>query len=303
MNVLQSFLHYIWTKHFGGSSNWHSSPRSAWSKSLQRDLAVGRDVLMRTSNTTWWDWTLGLTLLFWRWPSQFQRWARDGVPLFINRKCLPRYMKQLRWPIEELQREKLLSKLNKVRRRGYIQPGFVKSLTGYFAVPKAETDIRVVYDAKKCGLNETLWAPNFILPTVDTILRNVSDQSWFGDLDLGEMFLNYPLDPSVQPCAGVDVTEVARAAGDLGDKTRLLKRWNRMLMGFKPSPYIATLSFAWLEEVIVGHYTNPGNPFFWDQVILDLPTGKVYNPSLPWIYKWDSLKGRLPGYFGISGVK
>ena len=34
--------------------------------------------------------------------------------------------------------------------------------------------------------------------------------SWFGDLDLGEMFLNYPLDVSLQPYAGVEVTEAQR---------------------------------------------------------------------------------------------
>ena len=99
-----------------------------------------------------------------------------------------------------------------MRKRGYIQPGFVKSLTGYFAVPKAKTDIRVVYDATQCGLNNAMWAPNFFLPMVDSILRNASSATWFGDLDLGEMFLNYALDMNVHAYAGVDVTEVAEAS-------------------------------------------------------------------------------------------
>jgi len=61
-------------------------------------------------------------------------------------------------------------------------------------VPQAKVDIRVVYDATQCGLNDALWAPNFFLPTVDSILRNASSATWFGDINLGEMFLNYALD-------------------------------------------------------------------------------------------------------------
>jgi len=79
-------------------------------------------------------------------------------------------------------------------------------------VPKAKVDIRVVYDATQCGLNDVLWAPNFFLPTVDSILRNASSATWFGDINLGEMFLNYALDLDIRVYAGVDVTEVADAA-------------------------------------------------------------------------------------------
>lgn len=74
--------------------------------------------------------------------------------------------------------EKLQNKIQKVIDRGYVRPGFVWSLTGYFAVPKAETDIRVVYDATKCGLNDAVWAQNFFLPTVDSILRYACSFRW-----------------------------------------------------------------------------------------------------------------------------
>ena len=77
---------------------------------------------------------------------------------------------------------------------GYINVGGVKSITGFFDVPKGDEDIRMVYDANKCGLNKALWTPNFFLPTIDSILRNADDHTWFGDIDLGEMFLNYWLD-------------------------------------------------------------------------------------------------------------
>ena len=121
---------------------------------------------------------------------------RDGTKLFVDWSKLPRYMKRQQWPMDEVERQKLEGKLRKVRSRGYI------------AVPKAGTDIRAVYDATQCGLNDALWAPNFFLPTVDLILRNASSSStWFGDIDLGEMFLNYALDLDLRPYAGVDLTE------------------------------------------------------------------------------------------------
>jgi hypothetical protein len=59
------------------------------------------------------------------------------------------------------------AKLSKVRDRRYITPGFVKSLTTFFSVPKGEDDIRMVYDASVSGLNNAIWVPRFLLPTVN----------------------------------------------------------------------------------------------------------------------------------------
>jgi hypothetical protein len=36
------------------------------------------------------------------------------------------------------------------------------SYVDYFGVPKAK-EVRVVYNGASCGLNETVWAPNFYL--------------------------------------------------------------------------------------------------------------------------------------------
>jgi hypothetical protein len=60
-------------------------------------------------------------------------------------------------------------------------------------------------------LNAALWVPNFMMPNIDSVLNNATLTSWFDDIDLGEMFLNYFLDPRIQPYAGVDVTLI----GDL----------------------------------------------------------------------------------------
>jgi hypothetical protein len=61
-------------------------------------------------------------------------------------------------------REKVTKKLATIRSRRYIVPGHVENLTSYFAVPKGDSDIRVVYDATKSGLNACIWVPSFSLP-------------------------------------------------------------------------------------------------------------------------------------------
>ena len=59
----------------------------------------------------------------------------------------------------------------------------------------------MVYDASKSGLNEVLWAPSFCLSTVDSTFRSIESTTRLGDLDLGEMFLNFMLHKFIQPYA------------------------------------------------------------------------------------------------------
>jgi hypothetical protein len=160
------------------------------------------------------------------------------------------------------------------------------------------TDIRVVYDATVCGLNDALWAPNFFLPTVDSILRNASSSSWFGDIDLGEMFLNYPLDEDIRPYAGVDVTNVDRNDASTSGIKQVIERWARCLMGFKPSPFVAIQIFGWGEEIITGDVSDLSNPFYWDRVVLNLPGSIDYQPSMPWVYRWNSIQAKMASFFG-----
>jgi hypothetical protein len=58
-------------------------------------------------------------------------------------------------------KQKIKEKLGKVRKKGYIAPGFVKSLTAFFGVPKSNDDIRLVYNGSVSGLNLTIWGPLF----------------------------------------------------------------------------------------------------------------------------------------------
>ena len=71
---------------------------------------------------------------------------RDGIRVYAQ-KTLPLYQKAQRDIADEFVKERVIKKLNKVRNNRYIQGGYVKSLTSFFAVPKGDSDIRMVYDA------------------------------------------------------------------------------------------------------------------------------------------------------------
>jgi hypothetical protein len=63
------------------------------------------------------------------------------------------------------------------------------------------------------------------------------------------------------------------------------ERWERCLMGFKPSPYNATRAFAWAEEIMRGDRREETNPMRWDRIRMNLPGEEDYTPSLPWVSK------------------
>jgi hypothetical protein len=92
-----------------------------------------------------------------------------------------------------------------------------------FDVPKGDTDIRMVYDGTSSGLNEALWAPSFWLPTTDSAMRMYDYATYCVDLDLGEMFLNFPMDPTIRPYAGVDLSQLVSDFRLARSATRLIR--------------------------------------------------------------------------------
>ena len=95
--------------------------------------------------------------------------------------------------------------------RGYVKIAdlqFFELLMYMFHVPKGDTDIRMVYDGTKSRLNESLYAPWFALPTVDTMSRWVIAGSWLVDNDYGDMFLNFPLHPELQKFCGINLSQL-----------------------------------------------------------------------------------------------
>jgi hypothetical protein len=172
----------------------------------------------------------------------------------------------------------VLAKLQNVQSKGYIAPGEVNSLTSYFAVPKGDDDIRMVYDASASGLNAGLWVPTFALPSAESLTDSMTSTSWMGDLDMEEQFLNFPLHPDLQCFFGIDLHPYLSPGGT---HTNWL-RWTRCMMGLRSSPYFAVQGTLPAEEVALGDPTDETNPLHWDHVVFNLPGSEAYNPILPW---------------------
>jgi hypothetical protein len=171
------------------------------------------------------------------------------------------------------------AKLKTIVDRGYLVPGSVHSLIQFFDVPKAD-DIRLVYNGRSCGLNQCTWAPNFWLPNTRTALRVLDFNYYSVDLDLGEMFLNFPLHKSLKDYSGVDVTLYKRILG-IHTKGSCWLHWSSTWMGSRPSLYNAVMFSYLAVEVIRGNHLDTANPFYWDKIILNLPGSPAYDPTRP----------------------
>ncbi|KAL7571778.1 hypothetical protein ACA910_002869 [Epithemia clementina (nom. ined.)] len=106
-----------------------------------------------------WTWPGGSGIFFWRWPQEFIRDVAIGVaPLWTK------------FPQQRVEKQSALgdaamvamitTKLEDVRGKGYVHAHpSIKATMNYFAVPKGDTDVCMVDDGTKSGLNECLYAP------------------------------------------------------------------------------------------------------------------------------------------------
>ena len=256
------------------------------STEAKRDLTEGRKAIGKADGASFWDWDNGSYPNFWRWQPEVQNDLRDGTKLWVYDDLLKKCThKKQRIPKDPDIFALMVKKISKVRSRGYIGKllsGSISSLTHFFAVPKGEDDIRMVYDLTASGLNAALWAPRFWMPTVSNILDCATDESWFGDVDAGEMFLNFPLDINIRKYCGVDMSWMRE------DGKTMWECWNRMAMGMRPSPFVTIRLLMWMMEIVVGDRKEPSNPFRWDYIVLNLPGSKKYDPTKPRVYKWNA---------------
>jgi hypothetical protein len=156
---------------------------------------------------------------------------RDGLKVHFQEEA-PRYRRAQRDCKNSREKAQVKKKPNKVRERRYIAPGYVVSLTSFFPVQKGENDIRMVYDGSVSGLNDAMWVPRFVLPTLNTHLRAVEEQTFMADVDVGEMFLNFVLHKDLRSVSGVDLTCFFPSK----DGKPLWETWQRATMGLKSSP-------------------------------------------------------------------
>ena len=246
------------------------------------DVDAARDALWRLAWSTWWEWADGSRCLHWRWPQWYQETIRDGYKVRFA-SAPPRWTQAQRPGATESEHNRMKEKLQRVRNQRYVGPGPVDSLTSFFAVPKGEDDVRMVYDGTKSGLNDAIWVPSFPLPTVDTMLRAVTFNTAMSDFDLGDCFLNFVLHVTMQALCGIDLSKFCGSDGDV-----LWERWVRAAMGLKSSPYQAVQAVLVAREVALGDRLDENNAFRWKLVKLNLPGSREYDPSIPWVAKFRS---------------
>jgi hypothetical protein len=291
LDRLREFLLRVWRRRVFRSYARHMRLMHghSWWLVKSPDLAAGRDCIIRTTLADFWEWHGGSRLFFWRWPGESKLWARDGLPIYTNGSS-PTFCRPQPNESDVNMREKVKQKLAKFLNRSYIETGPITSLISYFTVPKGEDDVRLVFDGTKSGLNAIIWSPTFTLPTVDTLLSIVEPGSFQCDIDIGEQFYNFMLDPNVQPYAGVDLTPYL---GRLPNGGLRWGRWTRCVMGLRSSPHGCVLMHSLGEEITRGDPVDKSNPFFFDSIRLNLPGMSTYNPALPRVSKLSSLTNRL----------
>ena len=206
------------------------------------DIKSGTKIFFNFSQSTYFGWEGGSSLIFWRWHPNLKHVAKYGFPPLIT-STLPRSKKTARRPMAGIYK-KIVEKVVKSISRNYlilIESKQAKNLIDYFAVPKAH-DIRLVLNGSSCGLNSAVWAPNFWLPTSSSMTRVLNYNYKSVDIDLGELFLNFPLDPKLTNYSVMDVSHLRNEIKQnlphlqLPDPTRLLVANTRSWMGFRPSP-------------------------------------------------------------------
>ena len=109
----------------------------------------------------------------------YREMARNGVEVNFECPGLTTHEKQSNIAnpkVREMAKDKILKM---VKQEYLVTTGFkVKLLIKYFAVPKENNDIRLVYDATVNCLNKCMWVPTFLLPTINILVRVLCKDSW-----------------------------------------------------------------------------------------------------------------------------
>jgi len=218
--------------------------------------------------------------------------ARDGFEFFIKSN-LP-FNKQRRSLKLLVERDQIVAKLSKIRNRGYLEAAPVLNCIRYFPVPKGQDDIRIVYDGTEGGLSVALWAPSFYLPNGNSALRNMDFDTFCVDLDLGEMFLNFPMHEKLRPFSGVDLTPFRKDL-HIPSVSSALESWGRLFMGMKPSPYLSVRFYYLAEEIVRGSRKEHDNPMRFDEVLLNLPGSPNFDSRIPFVRKWNARTSSIAG--------
>ncbi|KAL7563418.1 hypothetical protein ACA910_016514 [Epithemia clementina (nom. ined.)] len=267
-----------WRRWWSKNCNTININYPQWTQLIMKrgDLAC-----LHARDATFWSWDRGSAIFFWRWPEEFMIDVAVGV--------VPLWRSQPAQRIEEQSRlgdaatvAKIVAKLQDVQVKGYIEGAPCVAMMNYFAVPKGDDDVRMVYDGTKSGLNACLYALWFILPDASVLTCTLDDKYWCIDNDYGEMFLNFWIHPELMAYSGMDLTPLF---GRREDGQLWLEVWLRCPMGQRPSPYAMIQQTQRLKRIIMGDQHDSKNVFRWDNMHLNLPGTTGYLPGEPWISK------------------
>lgn len=141
-------------RHQGGKSD--VCPPPVDSHELVKDLTRGLCILGQVLHCTWWEWTSGSSLFFWRWNGEEQiREARNGLKIFVcGDLSFGRRTKTASLTLKGTGPFGCKKGGRNDTKR--IPQCWVCQNTVHYlaAVPKGPTDVRIVYDGTSCGLNE-----------------------------------------------------------------------------------------------------------------------------------------------------
>ncbi|KAL7566075.1 hypothetical protein ACA910_009861 [Epithemia clementina (nom. ined.)] len=242
----------------------------------------GEQACYYARHADFWTWTKGSAPFFWRWPEEFIKDLANGFPPLWTATPSQRIERQS--SVGERQVVAMVkTKLQDVRMKGYVRtcPHTLATMN-YFAVPKGENDVRMVYDGTKSGLNACLYAPWFYLPDSDGLTRTLNKNFWCIVNNYGEMFLNFWIHPDLQKYSGMDLTPLY---GQRSDKSLWIESWTRCPMGQSPSPFVTIQQTQRLKRIVFRDPADKNNVFRWSYVLLNLPGSEGYQPGEPWIAK------------------
>ena len=203
----------------------------------------------------------------------------------------------------------LRSKIFTIRFRWYMEHEPTDLIVPTFPVLKVDEggvrDIRAVWDAKRNGLNATLWAPKFCMPTCndakDLVVKwlptpvghyfeagcppqdYTQDEDLFiktyqFDEDVSQMFHNFKMHKEERHSHGI---RFFHTRNDGSPEEQSFWRWCVLNFGCLCSPYVACQGEERIMEMCMGDPKDESNLFQWDRVLLNLPFALPFDPSMP----------------------
>lgn len=136
---------------------------------------------------------------------------------------------------------------------------------------------------------------------VSSVTRSLGYNYKAVDIDLGEIFLKFPLHPQLQPYSCMDPTLFKP---DIVSNISYFKypaeKWLLLMntmdwMGLKTSPEWACRSYYFAEEFVREDESCINNLSRWNRVILNLIRNSNYNPALPNFTKWNDKYQQMVG--------